>query len=302
MSKKNDHTDLLARWLSNDLTKEEKKHFDENPEFNDLKAVVEDIDSWKIPPLDLDAGFSELQSKKEETNSTAKMISMTTWFRVAASIALIAVTYVGWDYFLNNEVLIQTTIGEKQEVELPDGSKVNLDVSSSLSYAKRNWLKNREVEIFGQAFLDVKSGGSFVVQTNSGTVSVLGTRFNVNISTDAFEVRCYEGKVLVESGEQNVTLLANEGTELLNSQLNKYLIKEQLDWMSGFNSYSQAPLSEVVLDLQKYYPIEINLPDRFTDMRFTGRFSHTDEASALRSVFATMEIRYSVLNGIVVFE
>lgn len=301
MSEENNHTDLLARWLNNDLSEEEQKYFHKNAEFDDLKTVVDDIDSWTVTPLDLDRGFSKIKTKNEKSQPEAKVISMAAWFRVAASVALLMVAYAGWDYFLNTEVLIQTSIGEKQEIELPDGSMVTLDASSSLAYVKRDWSENREVEITGQAYLDVESGGSFVLNTSLGTVSVLGTQFNVKVGQVTFDVRCYEGKVEVVAGSQKEILLANEGTKLQDDQLIRYSVQGDLDWINGITSYAQAPLSQVIVDLQKYYQIEVNLPNQYEGMRFTGQFTHGDVELALRSVFATMEIEYTLSDGKVVF-
>lgn len=299
MSKENNHTDQLARWLNGELSPEESKSFDQDPDLADLKMVVDDIDTWKITPLNIEDSFEKLQLKKEAPE--AKVVSLTPWIRIAASVALLVMAYIGWNFFFNNEVLIQTGIAEKQEVELPDGSTIQLDASSSLAYTKRNWEENRVVTIKGQAYLDVESGGSFEVNTAKGNVSVLGTEFNVEVSESVFEVQCFEGSVLVASGNLEQTLTENEGTRLSNNQLDKLSIEEQPDWISGFSKFEQAPLSEVVLEFKKYYDVTIELPEEYQSLEFTGQFTHDNLTQALRSVFATMEISYTLTGDTVDF-
>ncbi len=301
MSKESNYTDLLARWINDELSAEDKRQFEQEDEFQELKTVVEDIDSWKISPLDINTSYSTLQEKKR-LKKKAKVVPMTTWYRVAASVVLLTVAYLGWDYFLNTNVLIQTNIGEKKEIVLPDGSKVTLDAASSIAYKKRNWEEDRNVEIVGQAYLDVEPGESFIVSTEKGTVSVLGTQFNVKVAGPIFEVKCYEGKVQVRSVNQAEILVENEGVKLVSNELQRFRVEAESDWVRGFSSYTRTPLSEVVSDLTKYYKLEINLPDKFSDLLFTGQFSHSNQDQALRAVFSTMEIRYRVTDGKVDFE
>jgi len=67
------------------------------------------------------------------------------------------------------------------QIQLPDGSVVRLNSSSSLTYDK-NFGKNvREVNLTGEAFFDVTKDSShpFIIHTNVIDIKVLGTAFNV---------------------------------------------------------------------------------------------------------------------------
>jgi len=67
------------------------------------------------------------------------------------------------------------------QIQLPDGSVVRLNSSSSLAYGK-NFGKNlREVSLTGEAFFDVTKDSShpFIIHTNVIDIKVLGTAFNV---------------------------------------------------------------------------------------------------------------------------
>ncbi len=97
-------------------------------------------------------------------------------------------------------------IAEKTAVELPDLSQVKLNAQSRLTFNKKSWNKKREVVLDGEAYFKVAKGSKFSVITKDGTVTVLGTQFNVKHRDNYFEVVCFEGSVGVEYKESSVTL------------------------------------------------------------------------------------------------
>lgn len=291
MEKDPSDNDLLAKWLSDELSAEDKNRLEENRELKDLKAVINDIDTWSLRSMDTSSRIEALKPRLVKS----KVISIGTWMRLAASVALLVTAFYIGNYFLNSEVIIETGVAEKKEVKLPDGTIINLDARSSLSYSKRNWTDERKVAISGQVFLDVTSGDSFTVNTEKGVISVLGTEFNVFVNEDDFKVDCYEGIVEVQSNGQKVKLIQNQKVVLKDGKLESTKVKEQSpSWIKGFSSYDQAKLSVVMTDLEKYYPVELTLPAKYSDLKYTGRVTHNSLKDALRSVFTTMEIEYVV--------
>ena len=69
--------------------------------------------------------------------------------------------------------------GSHLAVTLPDGSKVNLNADSRLTYKPYQWIISRNVELEGEAFFEVKQGKRFSVKSNQNKVNVLGTSFNI---------------------------------------------------------------------------------------------------------------------------
>lgn len=294
MEKNQDDSDLLAKWLNNELPKEDQVRLEKDGQLDDLKAVVGDIDSWSLPPMDVAQGLTALQSKKQQSGSDAKTFPLASWWRVAAAVALFILGYFGWDSIYTHEVTLYAGIGQQKEIELPDGSLVRLDANSSLTYSKR-WGDDRKVSIEGQAFLDIEKGGSFIVNTNKGSVEVLGTQFNVLSTESQFAVDCYEGIVQVKSQGIEERLAVGQGVQLTNGVfIRQELTQETPDWTRGYSAYDQAKLSLVIADLKKYYKVEMDLPEKYSELEFTGQFPHDNLTAALRSVLATMEINYTV--------
>jgi ferric-dicitrate binding protein FerR (iron transport regulator) len=85
--------------------------------------------------------------------------------------------------------------GEMYAFSLPDQSQVLLNAGSQASFKSWDWSSNRAVSLQGEAYFKVAKGQKFTVETNLGSVTVLGTQFNVKARDNRFEVTCYEGKV-----------------------------------------------------------------------------------------------------------
>ncbi len=76
---------------------------------------------------------------------------------------------------------ISTRPGSKSKVELPDGSVVWLNAGSTLTYDKDFGKENRAVTLIGEGFFDVTKNKEkpFIISTESISIKVLGTVFNV---------------------------------------------------------------------------------------------------------------------------
>ena len=79
-------------------------------------------------------------------------------------------------------------------VELPDGSIAFLNHNSGIGYDKE--FSPRTLEVQGEIFLSVVEGETpFVVTSQHGELTVLGTEFNVKSQAEEFEVEVEEGIV-----------------------------------------------------------------------------------------------------------
>ena len=97
-------------------------------------------------------------------------------------------------------------------IQLPDGSLAYLNANSEISYRKS--FDKRTVKQRGEVFYSVVAGGSpFVVETENGRITVLGTEFNVKTTTDALEVEVEEG--LVELKAKNLENKIRKGQKAL---------------------------------------------------------------------------------------
>lgn len=158
---------------------------------------------------------------------------------------------------------------------LPDGSSVNLNEASSITFKSRNWRQKRVVQLEGEAFFSVKKGNPFTVNTTQGQVKVLGTSFNVKATGQAFEVKCLSGKVSVSHRNSTQILSARQTTRLLTDGSLTPPEEEALpiiaNWRDVEIIMDSVKLIEVFEELQRQFGIQVisNIQD---DQRLVNAF------------------------------
>ena len=129
---------LLAKWLDGRLNEEEQQEIDASGELKDLKAVIDDIDTWKVKPFDVEAGLSDLKNRKKQVIQPdvklPKKNNYKRWLSLAASVLLLLTAgYFSWNYFVTAPTTITTAVAETEIINLPDASQIKLDAVSSIS-------------------------------------------------------------------------------------------------------------------------------------------------------------------------
>ena len=171
----------------------------------------------------------------------------------------------------------ETRAGETRQIALSDGSQVTLAPASSLRAASR-WRPRALSLERGEAFFVVahQNGQPFTVQAGDAMVRVIGTRFNVHHGVDrGVRVEVEQGAVQVSDGDQDraVTLRAGQ-TALAGARGLAVGVLARSDqageWRQGRLAYDDAPLAEVVADLNRYSPRPLTI-----DSAATGRLKVT---------------------------
>jgi ferric-dicitrate binding protein FerR (iron transport regulator) len=222
-------------------------------------------------------------------------------YRVAA----VAVIMLSASYFMffNNNVSFETEIAQTKTLALPDNSEVILNASSLLEYNKKSWNKKRDLNLDGEAFFKVSKGQKFTVNTDMGTVEVLGTQFNVKERDNYFEVQCYEGLVGVTYKGQVVKLTKGKTFRIVNGAIIDVGEFNTMSpsWLQSESSFVEVPLAQVIEELERQYDIEILIKDIDTTQLFTGTFTHTDKNIALQSVTIPLKLSYVIQKQTVTF-
>jgi ferric-dicitrate binding protein FerR (iron transport regulator) len=166
-------------------------------------------------------------------------------------------------YFLlfkeSGAVLVATASGEKEIIELPDGSTVKLNAGSEITYLADGWDDERTLQLKGEAFFQVKKGSDFQVVTPTGTVTVLGTSFNVRARGEATEVICYTGKVRVQLDTVLATLTPGNAIRVSNEAAPvRWDIDGETEakWISGVVDLYNVTLTDALHELEITYGIK----------------------------------------------
>jgi ferric-dicitrate binding protein FerR (iron transport regulator) len=182
----------------------------------------------------------------------------------AAAAALLLLVGIGFATFLTNEeraVTFATGNGKRLPLELPDGSKVQLNANSALMYHKKDWADNgnRQVWLEGEAWFDVrkkKDGARFTVHSGDLTIQVLGTQFNVRSRGAESEVVLAEGKVTLDVADQRITMqpgdLVSYSKERQRVESKRVKTADYVAWKDGITVFN-ATLSEVARELEFTY-------------------------------------------------
>ncbi|NND88112.1 MAG: DUF4974 domain-containing protein [Flavobacteriaceae bacterium] len=296
-----DREKLLHKYLNGEASLDEIEQLKVDPTYQEYILIASVASEFEVPAHDNATNFQKiLDSKKDKVRPlTSRWRSYA--FRIAA---VLLVLLAGYIYFQSLSTTIDTKVAEIHSFELPDRSLVYLNANSNLRYNKSSWDDQREVELQGEAFFKVEKGETFEVVTDQGTVTVLGTQFNVFAREDIFRVSCFEGLVAVRINGDTLKLAAGERLKFENGRLESTTNSSlQPAWMYKESNFDNASLSTVLQELENQYPIEISWPKELNHIRFSGSFTHTDLEIALKSICAPLNLTYEVdENQVTIYE
>ncbi len=285
----------LAKWLNEELSEEERKRFEQSDEFASYQKLITASGKLKAPEFDVESAFADLQKRKGSTGG--KVLRLTPFqrvMRVAAAVA--AIVAVSYFYVISLDESVRTDFAERGEVVLPDNSEVILNAGSEITYSERNWDKERALTLDGEAFFKVAKGEKFQVATEAGTVTVLGTQFNVENRDGYFEVTCFEGLVSVLYKGEETQLPAGNSFLAIRNKIIPMDTPEGIvpAWMNNESSFRSTPLSYVLKELERQYDLKVKTQNVNLEQLFTGTFSNTNLNLALQSISAPSNLSFTV--------
>lgn len=241
----------------------------------------------------------EIALKKD--NSTITLNDATNQVTVNDSIIdLIKKSDAGKQEAQMNEVVIP--YGKKSELLLADGTKVWLNAGSRLAFPSKFTKNIREVFLEGEACFEVEKNEEqpFIVKTGKLEIKVLGTHFNVSAypTDNVIETVLLEGSVSVERartlglGKSEVLLKPNQKASF-KKEKNDFSVTDETDadiyiaWTYGWLKYERENLKSVLRKVERYYNVEIRLPDNYPqDDKITGKFDLKESLNEAMEILA----------------
>lgn len=286
--------DQIKKWLNDELTPAERKAFEQGDDFPLHKAIIDGAKQFEASKFSQPKPFDDLKGVYDAKASTTKSID---WFKPLLRIASVVVIALAvyFSFFNTNMTHIQTLVSETATIELPDQSQVTLNADSKIEYSEKDWTNNRQLELKGEAYFKVAKGKTFDVITSQGTVTVVGTEFNVKQRDKLFEVHCFEGIVKVTSGAITEQLLAGDTFRILNDNFSQDKTTfSKPEWIQNKSAFKAIPFKVVIAEMQRQYNIKIKLENVDDNRLFTGGFMHDNIENALLSVTQPMGLSYKV--------
>jgi len=284
------------------MSNEEKILNDSNEK--DFEKFLEMTSKFKVPASSQskEAAWDKLvQSIDQKEKQEAKVVmfaSRKVWYSIAASlVVLFTIAALTYRY---STVEIELSKGEITNRILPDGSEVQLNADSKISYRKFGWLLNREIKLNGEAFFSVKHGNKFTVITDyNRKVTVTGTKFNVFARGTEYEVKCFEGSVVVETPTTKpISVTKGNGVKFSKvEEVPNPIILDSIPaptWTKGEFYFNNTPLRLVFDELSRQFNVSI-MSDAETETRnYTGFFKRDRMSNAFDLVCIPMGLTYQI--------
>lgn len=282
---------LFERFLNNDCSEEEVEELlsslRKGPVSKALEPLLEDV--WRkladYPSLNLhhrDQLLGKISVRMVEEKSKRRWLLP---LKIAATLALLLVVVriinmPGLKPLADgksiNYITKSTQVGQRALYTLPDGSVVNLNAGSSLTFPEKFAAFQRVVKLDGEAFFEVteQHDRPFIVESSGIKTRVLGTSFNVRAyKGQDIEVTVLTGKVQVESSdksspEQDTAILLTPHQQAIYSQKNKDFthtpvdVRKYLAWYTKELIFENTPMRDVIVMLEKRFDQKVMLENR----------------------------------------
>lgn len=304
--------DLLSKYSDGNISLTEfqalRKLVDQTHE-EDLHSMLEAIWNNHISRKEINADVKEsiLQNIQCKIKKPAPVKHKLNWVTiVAATIALLLSSYFIYDnqFRIPEDIAVAVEKGDKSKVILPDGSTVWLNATSQISYNTDFNLKNRTVKLDGEAFFDVKhdENNPFIVNLGQIEVKVLGTQFNVKYyeGEDSIDISLVEGKIDVYDTKKRLLANINPNQKLIynktNSKWNVQACDSQLDrlWTDNILKFENASIQEVVIKLERWYGVNINIEPSDKDFRIGLTIKSESLNETLQLIKTMIPIDYTI--------
>lgn len=274
---------FLARWLSGELNPKELESLESSAEYKTLskmKANFERIESPKFSPETI------LSAVLQQEKVPVKVVPFykKAWLHVAA--VLLVLLGIGIPMMQPERQIAENS--QMYSFHLPDRSEVTLNAGSEATYHTWNWNSKREVSLLGEAYFKVAKGKKFSVKTNLGTVTVLGTQFNVKERGNRLDVICFEGKVHVAYRSEEITLTPGKAVTFTDSgaEISNRAITEPA-WIKHELEFSRETFSQVIAEIERQYDITIK-----TSVQTEQLFSGTLPGNNLDAILTILSTTY----------
>jgi transmembrane sensor len=265
----------FARWRSGQMTEAEfeviEAWFNSEPgnrqAFDDIAAMWEDIE-----PVRRDPAVMALREKARRAARHGHAVRLTR--QAAAVLMVVAVGFAfarfAPDLFGTASDRYATEVGQTSRMRLADGSTVTLDTDSELRVWRRRSGDRRLELVRGRAFFDVAKDPSrpFVVRTDQGSVTAVGTAFDVRKETGGLKVTLVEGKVRIKppvsvaKGEQVEMTAGHQYVGGADSwRVTRDNTPFEVSWVIGDLVFNEEPLAVIVEEMNRYTQRKIVIGD-----------------------------------------
>lgn len=278
----------LAKWLAGEMSEEELIAFQQTPDYAAYVKIAEYSTQLKAPDFDAELLYKNTINRKK----APKVIPFyqSKWMKIAA--VFVVMLCVAFFYKTTGTSTEIAQNGKKTNFSLPDNSQIVLNSGSKIEYKKWDWDNNRKLDLEGEAYFKVAHGKKFEVDTDLGTVTVLGTQFNVKARNNRFDVTCYEGRVKVTYKNREVIITKGISVSFDKDYFDqKNISTNKPEWTNKQVIFTKESLQTIVEELERQYNCEIVLNCKENNQLFTGTLPSDDRKTAIDIIASIFHLK-----------
>ncbi|MBT33593.1 MAG: hypothetical protein CMO01_28340 [Thalassobius sp.] len=325
-----DINSIIIKYLANECSSEEKLVLEEwvqsssknQQEFELLKTYWEqDRDHLEISKK---SNWEKLQQNIHTQTSSTKTYQLpvekpngigSLVVKIAASLLLLIGVWFVYQQYQNKALLQEETVastptiiereipwGRKSTIKLSDGTLVKMNSGSTIKFPEKFSGDTREIELIGEAYLEVVKDPSrpFIVKTGSVQTRVLGTSFNVKaIPGQTIQIALVEGSVQVSDVNTKQEMLLAPGemitakTEIFEKSPFDY--KELIAWKDGLLVFKNASPEVIISKLEKWYGFKIIVQRKLSRKAYTSTFSNESLEEVLNIISESKDFQFKII-------
>ena len=313
MKDSNEIESLIVRHLNGTCSESECAGLLEWIELNpqnksDFLAIKDVWDSARVVKDQADQQLLLFYKNLYEKSKRSRLL----FIRWVSSVAAIIIVGLAINILVPNKPVVQpesiqvfsVPLGSKSKLRMADGTEIDLNSGSELSYSSNFSPQNRSVTLTGEAFFKVKPDANhpFLVKTRDFTVRVTGTLLNVcDYNEDIYtSVTLAEGITSLNIKNCAKVIGMKPGEKFLLDRcakrytLNQTDVDKELAWKDGEFIFKNIPFPELVKRLERWYDVKLTYTDKkLLNYSYTGRFKNQETIwQVLDAIRMTSPVNY----------
>ena len=210
------------------------------------------------------------------------------------------------------DIVAEAPLGSHLKMTLPDGTAIQLNAGSTVSYSQGFGVVDRQISLSGECYFEVAPNEQmpFVVSTRDLDVKVVGTKFNFRNYPNDLEaiVSLLEGKVELANRlrQGNDRRFLNPGQRvILDKHIGEMRIEMKdaqnaIQWTLGNLFFDEELLPDIAKELERQYNVKIDIRgDALRKQRFFGNIIPREMTieEVMETLSATNRIDYTIQDG-----
>lgn len=256
----------------------------------DIERIIENA---RLPEFD-NSGIKAQVFERIRQERRLSLRKRIIWSAISSAAAILLLVTIFVEFNSGNEITLGTagyeellsegykeiTVprGQRQEIELPDGSHIIANYNSRIIYPREFKGKNRKIFASGEVYVDVTKDPEhpFIVESEGFEIKVLGTKFNIdNRNVNNAQVVLVEGSIdILTANKQSLRMKPNDLVDVVDGDIagmKKVDATDYISWINGWRNLSGVTLKNLAEQLSDYYGIQVVCSPDISDTKVYGK-------------------------------